>query len=246
MGPGAAVVLGSTRSETAAVFGGGGGVRAGITGTVGAMVLTIGVTPGVGTAAAELTPRLLISVEPSAMPVRGTPPAVVGDVDAFMLPDPPPHMLDMPDVSINADVGAMPDDVDITGIADAPGIDIELCGVTFPTTTPPPSKVLVDPNIVDGAEPMVEHAALPRAPAGEAGAGLTPGDAISVAPSGMPVPVTCVLGTMPSGEVAESKGVGITAACCAKAGLPRRAEAVVIIRKRFMVFSGAAAKDGKG
>jgi hypothetical protein len=59
----------------------------------------------------------------------------------------------------------------------------------------------------------------------------------------MPVPPTGALGTMPSGEVAESEGVGITAACCAMAWLHSRAEAVVIIRKRFMVVlrSGRAA-----
>ena len=68
------------------------------------------------------------------------------------------------------------------------------------------------------------------------GIGLTPGDAISVAPNGMPVPPTGALGTMPSGEVAESEGVGITAACCAKAWPHSKAEAAVIIRKRFMVF----------
>jgi hypothetical protein len=49
------------------------------------------------------------------------------------------------------------------------------------------------------------------------------------------VPPTGALGTMPSGEVAESEGVGIIAACWAKAWLHSSAEAVVIIRKRFMV-----------
>jgi hypothetical protein len=104
---------------------------------------------------------------------------------------------------------------------------------------PPPSKVAADPNIADGAVPMVEHAVLPMMPVEGSGAGLTPGDAISVAPNGMPVPPTGALGTMPSGDVAESEGVGITAACCAKAGPHSSAEAVVIIRKRFMVLSSA-------
>jgi hypothetical protein len=182
---------------------------------------------------------LPISVEPIGMPVRGTPPGVVGPVgidDAAGLPEPAPHMLWVPEVSIRADVGEMPDDMsDVVGI---PGIvDIVLCGVTVPTATPPPSKAAADPNIVDGAVPMVEHEVLPMV--GEIGAGLTPGEAISVAPNGMPVPVTGALGTMPSGDVAESEGVGITAACCAKAWPHSRAEAVVIIRKRFMVLSSA-------
>ena len=165
----------------------------------------------IGTAAAELTPRLPISVEPIGMPVRGTPPGVVGDVgvdDAARLPEPAPHMLWVPEVSIRADVGGIPDD----------GIAIVLCGVTVPIGMPPPSKLAADPNIVDGAVPMVEHTVLPIMPVEGSGAGLTPGEVISVAPNGMPVPPTGALGTMPSGEVAESEGVGITAACCAKAG----------------------------
>ena len=227
------VLVGATR---AVVFGAG-NVRAGTVGTVGVMVLTVGATAMVGTAAAELTPRLAISVDPIGMPVRVTPPGATGDVgvdDAARLLEPAPHMLDIPDVSIRADVGGMPDD-DIA--APAIGmVDIVLCGVTVPTATPPPSKVLADPNIVDGAMPMVEQTVLPIVPVEAAGIGLTPGEAISVAPSGIPVPLTGALGVMPSGEVTESEGVGITAACCAKAWLHRMAEAAVIIRKRFMVF----------
>jgi hypothetical protein len=216
-------VMGLAAAETVAVFGAG-SVTAGTVGNVEAMV---GVTVMVGTAAAELIPRLPISVEPIGMPVRGTPPDAVGDIgvdDAARLPEPAPHMLWVPEVSIRADVGGIPDDIAIV-----------LCGVTVPTATPPPSKVAADPNIVDGAVPVVEHTVLPITPVEGSGAGLTPGDAISVAPNGMPVPPTGALGAMPSGDVAESEGVGITAACCAKAGLHSSAEAVVIIRKRFML-----------
>ena len=177
-------------------------------------MLAMGATPIIGTIVAELTPRLPISVEPSGMPVRWTPPAIVGVVEAAMLPEPEPHMLDIPDVSISADVGGTPDDVDIP---EASGIDMVPCGMPVPAARPPPSKVFADPNIVDGAVPMVEHTVLPMLPAAEVGAGLTPGDAISVEPSGMPVPPTGALGPIPSGEVTESEGVGITAACCAKA-----------------------------
>lgn len=228
-------VMGSV-AATAVVFGAG-SVTAGTVGIVGTMVLMVGPTVMVGTIVAELTPRLPISVEPIGMPVRCTPPGVVGDVgigDAARLPEPAPHMLDVPEVSIRAEVGGMLDD-DIADVVGMPAIvAIVLCGVTVPTATPPPSKLVADPNIVDGAVPMVEHAVLPMVDA--IGAGLTPGDAISVAPSGMPVPPTGALGTMPSGEVAESEGVGITAACCAKAWPHSKAEAAVIIRKRFMVF----------
>jgi hypothetical protein len=218
-------VMGSVAAGMVVVFGAG-SVTAGTVGNVEAMV---GVTVMVGTAAAELTPRLPISVEPIGMPVRGTPPGVVGDVgvdDAARLPDPAPHMLWVPDVSIRADVGGIPDDDCIA---------IVLCGVTVPTGMPPPSKLDADPNIVDGAVPMVEHTVPPMMPVEGSGAGLTPGEVISVAPNGMPVPPTGAPGTMPSGEVAESEGVGITAACCAMAWLQSSAEAVVIIRKRFMV-----------
>jgi hypothetical protein len=218
--------MGLVTAGTVVVFGAG-SVAADTVGNVEAMV---GVTVMVGTAAAELIPRLPISVEPIGMPVRGTPPGVVGDVgvdDAARLPDPAPHMLWVPDVSIRADVGGIPDDDCIA---------IVLCGVTVPTGMPPPSKLDADPNIVDGAVPMVEHTVLPMIPVEGSGAGLTPAEVISVAPNGMPVPPTGAPGTMPSGEVAESEGVGITAACCAMAWLQSSAEAVVIIRKRFMVF----------
>jgi hypothetical protein len=221
-------VMGSVGAVTAVVFGVG-SVTADTVGIVEGMALTVGVTAMIGTAAAELTPRLPISVEPIGMPVRGTPPGAVGDIgvdDAARLPEPAPHMLWVPEVSIRADVGEIPDD----------DIAIVLGGVTVPTGTPPPSNVLVEPNIVDGAVPMVEHTVLPMMPVEGSGAGLTPGEAISVAPNGMPVPPTGAPGTMPSGDVAESEGVGITPACCATAGPHSRTEAVVIIRKRFMVF----------
>ena len=224
-------VMGSLDAATAVVFAAG-SATAGAVGVIGAMVPSVGVTPMVGTVAAEEMPRLPISVEPIGMPVRGTPPGVVGEVgadEAAILPEPAPHMLWLPEVSIRADVGEIPDD----------DIAIVLCGVTVPTGMPPPSKVAADPNIVDGAVPTVEHTVLPMMPVEGNGAGLTPGEVISVAPNGMPVPPTGALGTMPSGDVAESEGVGITAACCAKAWPHSKAEAVVIIRKRFMVLSSA-------
>jgi len=225
-------VIGSAAAVAAVVF----GAESVTAGDVGVTALMVGPTVMVGTIAAELTPRLPISVEPIGMPVRGTPPGVtadVGVVDAATLLAPAPHMLCMPDVSIRADVGGTPDD-DIADVVDISGIDIALCDVPVPTAMPPPSKEAADPNIVDGGAPMVEHAVLPMLDM--TGIGLTPPDPISVAPSGIPVPPTGALGTMPSGEVDESEGVGITAACCAKAWPHNKTEAAVIIRKRFMVF----------
>ena len=52
----------------------------GIVGT-NVVVPTVGKTPIVGTAAAELTPRLPISVDPNGIPVRAPPPGTVGDVE---------------------------------------------------------------------------------------------------------------------------------------------------------------------
>src|ERR1700730_15986832 len=97
---------------------------------LGPTVPEMGNTPVVGTAGAELTPRLLISMEPNGIPVRAPPPGVVGNVDAdvgvddeAMLLEPEPHIPDMPDVlSIARDVDVpkgtvISDDVDVPGVA---------------------------------------------------------------------------------------------------------------------------------
>src|SRR6202165_1251438 len=97
---------------------------------LGPTVPTMGNTPIVGTAGAELTPRLLISIEPNGIPVRAAPPGAVGDVDVdvgvddeAMLLEPEPHIPDIPDVpSIPRDVDVpkgtvISDDVDVPGIA---------------------------------------------------------------------------------------------------------------------------------
>jgi hypothetical protein len=197
-----------------------GGVTVGMTGTtaVGPTNPTLGVTLSVGTAAAELTPRLPISVDPIGIPVRAAPPGVVGDVDVgvedeIMLLEPEPHIPDMPEVcSIpvvvdSPEVAEIPDDVDIPDVA-------ALAGAAVPIAIPPPSKLEVDPNIEDGAVPMVEHVVLlpgmEIVPVVSPGAGLTPGDAISVEPSGIPVGETDEpVVAMPSGEVAARLGVGL-------------------------------------
>jgi hypothetical protein len=99
-------------------------------------VPTVGDTLIVGTVAAELTPRLPISVDPNGIPVRGAPPGVVGDVgvdDEAMLLEPEPHIPDNPDVS------SIPEVVDIPDVAvDIPD-DAVVAVVPVPIAIPPPS-----------------------------------------------------------------------------------------------------------
>ena len=132
---------------------------------LGPTVPTTGKTPVVGTAGAELTPRLLISVDPNGIPVRAPPPGVVGNVDAdvgaddeAMLLDPEPHIPDIPDVSsipeaVDVPVGTVIcDDVDVPGVAmgsvDAavgsvsvvPDVAmLPVAGAAVPGAVPPPS-----------------------------------------------------------------------------------------------------------
>jgi hypothetical protein len=113
---------------------------------VGAVALTMGNTPIMGTAGAELTPRLPISVEPKGSPVRATPPgtvdvvvdAGVGAEDAAMLLEPDPHDPDIPDVSI-PEVADTPDDAedDVPNINAEPVVAAEDAAV--PAANPPPS-----------------------------------------------------------------------------------------------------------
>jgi len=178
---------------------------------------TVGGSMVNGTAVAELTPRLLISVDPSGMPVRAIPPAVMGDVDVgvddeAMLLDPEPHIPDNPDVSSSPEDVEVPDVADIpeeVGIADVAAV----AGVVAPSAIPPPSKLVVELNIDDGAVPTVEHVVpllgIEIVPVTTPGAGLMPGDAISVEPRGMPVGETVELVPKPSGEVAPIVGVGL-------------------------------------
>jgi hypothetical protein len=179
---------------------------------------TLGDTLNVGTAAAELTPRFPISVDPIGIPVRAPPPGVVGDVDVgvedeIMLLEPEPHIPDMPEVCSMPEVADIPEVAEIPDDVDIPDV-AALAGAALPAAIPPPSKLAVDPNIDDGAVPMVEHVVpLPGmaiVPVASPGAGLTPGDAISVEPSGIPLGETDEpVADMPSGEVAPRVGVGL-------------------------------------
>ena len=101
----------------------------------------------VGIAGAELTPRLVISMESNGIPVRATPPGVVGDVDVgvddeAMLPEPEPHIPDIPDVSIIPEDVDIPDVADIPDAADIPGIVI-VSGVAVPVVTGLPVVAVV-------------------------------------------------------------------------------------------------------
>ncbi|WP_456638032.1 hypothetical protein [Bradyrhizobium sp. USDA 10063] len=226
-----------------------------------------GDTPGVGTGAAELTPRLLISDESRGMPVRLTPPIVVGEVDdgvddAVTLVDPEPHIPDVPDVSMMPDAVAIPelssvpdvvDTPDVVEIAgDMPGVAAVLpaiaavAGAFDPIAIPAPSKVAVDPNIWAGAVPTVEQTVpllgMAMVPVAGAASGLTPGDESSVAPNGIPVGE---IGepALPSGEVASSVGVGVAMpVTCATAAFPannagRRAVTKTAVNRLVMTLA---------
>jgi hypothetical protein len=171
----------------------------------------VGDTPIVGTAATELTPRLPISRDPNGMPVRAAPPGVSGDVDVgvddeAILLEPEPHIPDSPEVS------SIPEVVDTPDVAEIPGV-VAVAAVALPTAVPPPSKLVVDPDIPDVEVPMVEHVAplpgIAMVPVTPTGAGLMPGDAISVEPRGMPVWETAEPAPIPSGEVVAMPGVGL-------------------------------------
>jgi hypothetical protein len=167
---------------------------------------------------------LPISVDPNGSPVRALPPGVVGDVDvgvedAAMLLEPEPHIPDMPEVCSIPDVVDIPDvdeiadDVDSAEEVDIPDV-AAVAGAAVPIAIPPPSKLAVDPNMDDGAVPMVEHVVplvgMAIVPVASPGAGLTPGEAISVEPSGIPVGETDEpVAEMPSGEVTPMVGVGL-------------------------------------
>jgi hypothetical protein len=150
----------------------------------------------------------------------------VGADDAAMLLEPEPHIPDIPDVSSTAedpeDTGIPDvtdvDDVDVPDVAVVPDIAVApelpaVAGAAVPTDMPPPSKLAVDPNISEGGVATVGHAVLLLVvgmvivPVTPVGSGLTPGEVISVAPSGIPVGEPAA---MPSGEVAPTVGVGVT------------------------------------
>jgi hypothetical protein len=125
-------------------------------GELGAMAPATGNTLGSGTAGVEPTPRLLISKDPSGMPVRAAPPGVVGEVDvgadeATGLLEPEPHAPEIPDVS---GIPGAPKDTGISDVTDVGNgvavpdvviVDVvvpelaAVAGAAVPTASPPPS-----------------------------------------------------------------------------------------------------------
>jgi hypothetical protein len=99
---------------------------------------------------------------------------------------------------------------------------------------------VVDPNIPAGEVPDVEHVVLPFGtaivPVVKVGIGLTPGDAISVAPSGIPVGETAEPVAMPSGEVAPmvAAGVAIAPTCAVATLLTKSAGRTAAINESFV------------
>jgi len=140
-----------------------GGETAGVVGAnaLGPAAPTMGNTPVVGTAGAELTPRLLISIEPNGIPVRATPPGAVGDVDVgvddeAMLLEPEPHIPDIPDVS------SIPEAVDIPGGSDICD-DVDVPGIVVGSVVAAVASVPVVPDVAMPVVAAVAGAALPDA-----------------------------------------------------------------------------------
>jgi hypothetical protein len=167
---------------------------------------------GVGTTTSGLTPAFPISTEPSGIPVPAILPDAVEDIAA---------------VDEALPLGLAPQ------ITPLPGNEVPI-----PGPIPPPSYVLA-PDIPDEGLPIAEHVVpTPVMPAVPSVSGLSPGDASSVAPKGIPVGGTDAPGMMPSGEVAAIPGIGLPPTC-EKAGENaelqlRRAAATVAIHRRFI------------
>jgi len=177
---------------------------------------------GVGTTSNGLTPALPISTEPNGIPVRGRPPGDAGDVAALL-------------VEL---VAQAPDN------AALPGSDVPV-----PVPVPPPSKVVLEPDIPDDGLPVTKHVVpFPVIPIVPAGAPLSPGDASSVAPMGIPAGGTGEPAAMPSGEVGPIPGVGLPIPpTCANAGMqPKSAACIAAINtRRIMISIVRAQRSGR-
>jgi hypothetical protein len=162
----------------------------------------------------------------------------VGVDDEVTLLEPEPHIPDDPDVSSIPEVVDVPDVADVPDEVDIPDVAAE-AGAAVPTAIPPPSKLAVDPNIDDGEVPKVEHVVplpgIAMVPVTPVGAGLTPGDAISVEPKGMPVGETAEPVPNPSGDVAPRLGVGLAIPLtCAMAALQIRSAGIAAINDHLI------------
>jgi hypothetical protein len=167
-----------------------------------------------------LKPPAPSSVEPSGIPTRPT-------VDAEPIP-----------------IG---DEADAAGDPDGPLTMAAQVPEAVPAI-PPPSKTVLEPEVPAApwaSEPPAHVAVAPVAgPSGDApdDIGLTPGDASSVAPSGMPVGATGEPGPMPSGDVMPS-GDGPLPPICAEAGpAPNNAVAITATVIRLSIDSTLPSK----
>jgi len=118
-------------------------------------------------------------------------------------------------------------------VADIPPVALLLPAIEDPELELPGLEVV---GCADA--PILEHVPAVMEPRGDvpAAVGLTPGVAISVAPSGIPVTPTDAPGPIPSGEVTPSgTGAPVPTVTWAHAVLlPRRTESVVVTNKRLI------------
>lgn len=191
-------------------------------GVTGAAGLRVRATDG------GLTPPAPSSVEPRGIPTRPTDatepipvgeeaevagpakalPLVVAQVPDAVPTVPPPSKTEFETDVLAEDV---PEDVPIVGLSVPDVVEVV--------------EVVVPKDACGIEPPMPEHGVLAANPSGDAPdvVGLTPGDASSVAPRGMPVGATAEPGPMPSGEVMPSGDPG---EICAKAEPPPTRSAV--------------------
>jgi hypothetical protein len=187
---------------------------------------------GVGTTINGLTPALPISTEPNGIPVRAAP---EGDGDDMTEDDEAP--------GLEPQIAAVPvllDTVIPMSVPVPTGAPMPVLNALVPAPIPPPSKTLLVPGLPVASRAMAEHVLpKPGKAIGPVGAGLSPGDASSVAPMGMPVGATGEPGAMPSGEVALMPGVGMPAPpTCANTGVPpSRADSIAEINTRRVMIS---------
>jgi hypothetical protein len=183
-----------------------------------------------------LRPPVASSVDPNGTPTRPTVDreAMPGDqTDAFglddvvavvQLPDADPEMPAPSNSGVGADV---PNDVPVAG-------DIPLIAVLVPD---------IEPDAVAVIDPASEEHAVADVIApdvvGLAVAGLMPGVASSVAPSGIPVAPTAAAGPIPSGDVTANDGVvPVPRPTCANATPNSNSDQIIAASKMpFMVLS---------
>jgi hypothetical protein len=94
-----------------------------------------------------------------------------------------------------------------------------------------------EPDIADDGLPVARHVvSLPVIPIMPLGSGLTPGDASSVAPRGIPIGETVEPGTMPSGDVIPMDGV-VAELICARADPALDTVAAMISTVRYFIVT---------